>query len=272
MNDNRDLQDFHIGNIIREMAGRQGVAAAALAAVLEPPRYRGNEEKIFRVKDLNIGDVLRISRALHYNLLKTVSDAFLAHIPFTGRHVMQAFDAVTLDFRTGRYQFHRYTDGNRIKGGADNPDSRRNPDGDGAEAVFRFLRDFHIGDYCREVARAKNMNGKFIARRMGCSAGSVRYYFLQKDMKLGTAVMLSRALEHNLIAEIYLIRTDFGGTPLFGDGSFDSFRLFGDGSFDVAMRAEQPFSTGNVAGDAFVRSFSTQKSEKKQVKNEKKSP
>jgi len=168
MNDNSDLQDFHIGNIIRETADRQGVAAAALATVLEPPRYRGNEEKIFRIKD------------------------------------------------------------------------------------------FHIGDYCREVARAKNMNGKYIARRMGCSAGSVRHYFRQKDMKLGTAVMLSRALEHNLIAEIYLIRTDFGGTPLFGDGGFD-----------VAMRAKQPFSTGNVAGGAFVWSFSTQKSEKKQAKTKK---
>ena len=72
-------------------------------------------------------------------------------------------------------------------------------------------------------------------------------------------------------------------SPLFGDGScdafrlfvngsFDAFRFFGDGSCGVAMRAEQPFSTGNVAGGAFVWSFSRQKSEKKRAKTKKNHP
>ena len=277
MNDNSDLHDFHLGEIIRETAGRQGVAAAALTAVLDPARYCGNEEKLFRVKDMNIRDVLRISHALHYNLLKSVSVAFLAHIPFTGRNVMQAFDAGTLDFRTGRYQFHRnlhnnqkpYNNrksyNNRKPSINQNPNNypliRQNPQSDSAEAMLRFLQDFHLGDYCRDFACAKNMSRQYLAEKIGCEPGSIRYYFRQKDMKVKTAVMLSRALDHNLIAEIYLIRTDFDGMSL-----FDNCNLC------VTMKPNQPFSPENVAEGAFVLSFSPQKSAKKQKKTTKKQP
>ena len=65
---------------------------------------------------------------------------------------------------------------------------------------------------------------------------------------------------------------DLKDSPLFSDGSFDTFRLFGDGSFDVAMRADQPFSPENVAEGAFIWSFSPQKSVKKQKKTTKKQP
>ena len=91
---------FHIGKLIRDVAVRKGIPATALAAALEPPRYLGNESKMFKVADMMMADLVRLSAVLNFNIPALISAAFLDRIPFTGSDVMQACDAVTFDLFT----------------------------------------------------------------------------------------------------------------------------------------------------------------------------
>ena len=79
MINNASLKDLHIGEIIKEIAQQKDVSSKQIAEVI--CRYQQNANKIFRLEDMDIKDVVRISYLFEYNILAPLIDQYLAHLP-----------------------------------------------------------------------------------------------------------------------------------------------------------------------------------------------
>jgi len=182
MKKEENFEDFHIGRMIKEIVDQQKIAPSKISGVLYPVRYQVNKDKIFKIKDMDIEDVIRISQVLAHKLLTTISCKYLSHIQLTGKFMAQAYDIITLNLETRRYTIGR------------------------KEEIFDFIKNFHIGDYIKEIAKEKELNTKELAAAMKRDQSHVSYYFKRNSMKIKPLILFSNALKHNLIAEIYLIR------------------------------------------------------------------
>ena len=176
------IKDFHLGSMIKEIAGQQKIAASKIMEVLNPPRYQKNVDKIFKIKDMDIDDVIRISRLLEHKLLEMISYKYLSHLPFSGIYLGQTYDSITLCLKTNSFKISRKED------------------------IFNFLENFHIGDYIKIIAQQKGLYEKELAAMIGWKPASVSYYFKHKSMKINPLIHFSKALQYNFIAEIYLVR------------------------------------------------------------------
>jgi plasmid maintenance system antidote protein VapI len=71
MKNNEYLPELHIGKIIKEIALQKGVASKQIAAVIHYDAH--NAEKIFKMNDMTIDNVVRISYLLKYNILDFIA-------------------------------------------------------------------------------------------------------------------------------------------------------------------------------------------------------
>ena len=131
------LKDFHIGKWIKEVAFQKHISSKEIVKVFDPPRYGGNEDKIFKLKDLDVEVALRISNLLGFNLLRMISDRYLVHLPFSGNNIKDAYDTITLDLQTSRFMIQR----------------KRKKD---------FWEQIHIGQYLKDAVQKKGWSEHYL--------------------------------------------------------------------------------------------------------------
>ena len=173
--------DFHIGNIIKEIAAQREITSDRLAEAIS--RYDANESKIFKLEDMLVDDVIRISYVLTYNVLEKLCKKYLSHLPPVNREKLNEEPyAVTFDMRTKRYAIH----GNR--GNCD------------------FLKDIHIGPFIKRLAKENKWNEQDVATRLDYTQSMVSDLYKRESIRVKQLFHISEALSHHLVNDLYLSR------------------------------------------------------------------
>ena len=184
------LEDLNIGNMIREIAIQKQVSARKIAEAIN--RYDGNSDKIFKLDDMYVEDVISISILLNYNFLKVISDKYLSHIPFTGEILKQENFSIILNMPSNCFHIKK--------------------------CIKQENNKIHIGDYIKDVAKKKEIKEQYIADQIGRSQGLISHLYKQKTMKIKRLIKISTVLNHNLISEVYLSTMDISFSHHLFDG------------------------------------------------------
>ena len=171
--------DFHIGNIIKEIAAQRDITSNRLAEAID--RYDANESKIFKLEDMFVDDVIRISYLLKYNILERLCKKYLSHLPPISKKNGEQY-TVTLDMRTKRYTSY---------GNYGNCD---------------FLKDIHIGRFIKGLAKENKWNEQDVATRLDYTQSMVSDLYRRESIKVKQLFHISDALSHHLVDELYLSR------------------------------------------------------------------
>ena len=174
------IDDLNIGNMIKEIAIQKQVSARKIAEAIN--RYDGNSDKIFKLDDMYVVDVMRISILLNYNFLMVISNKYLSHIPFTGEILKQKSFSIILEMPSNCFQIKK--------------------------CIKEEKHEIHIGDYIKDVAKKNEIKEQYIADQIGRSQGLISHLYKQKTMKIKRLIKISTVLNHNLISEVYLSTMD----------------------------------------------------------------
>jgi transcriptional regulator with XRE-family HTH domain len=172
------LKDLHIGSIIKEIALQKGISSKKIVAVIR--RYQQNADKIFKINDMDIEDIIYISYLLEYNILEFLVKKYVSHLPCS-KHFNDA-DACLLkiDMRTQRVT---------VSPAINNCD---------------FLKNIHIGQCIKKIAQQNGWNEQELAKRLHCTQSSVSDLYNRKSLKTKALIQISNLLQYHFIAEIYL--------------------------------------------------------------------
>jgi len=177
MKDDDILKDLHIGKIIKEIALQKGVSSKKIAATIR--RDLQNADKIFKMTDMDVEDIVNISYLLEYNILEFISQKYLSHLPYIGKSFSADSCLLKIDMRTERITTYD----------AFNSD---------------FLKKTHIGQHIRELAKKKKWNERDMANIIHCSQGWISILYGSKSLKIKKLIQISDTLHYNFIAEVYL--------------------------------------------------------------------
>ena len=178
MKNNGLFKQLHVGKIIKDIAKQRQVSSSVLANVIN--RYHQNTDKIFRLEDMDVEDVVQISYALEHNILEVLSDDYLCHLPSVASKPEHENYSITLDLPSERF---------KIKKHAGNCD---------------FLDDIHIGEHIRSLVEKIGWNAKRLAKMLNCAPNTISDLYAKKSLKLKKLFRIADALGHNLIAEAYI--------------------------------------------------------------------
>jgi hypothetical protein len=78
MKENDHFKDLHIGAIVKALAHQKGLSSKEIAKVLR--RYNTNADKIYKLHDMDIEDVVHLSWLLQYNILEYLTHKYLPHL------------------------------------------------------------------------------------------------------------------------------------------------------------------------------------------------
>jgi len=196
------LKDLHIGEIIREIAKQKGVSSKKIADIIS--RDQNNADKIFRLNDINVEDVVRISYLLEYHILDFITQKYLSHLPNPGNYVKATSRLMKFDIQKNEVVIF---------------DPFSNCD---------FLKKTHIGQHIKEVAKQNKWNIREMARQLNCSPSMVIYIYKNKSIKVKRLILISNILQYNFIAAVYLSQTTIAFALDIVDGcmlSLDSMQM-----------------------------------------------
>jgi transcriptional regulator with XRE-family HTH domain len=179
MKKNNDfLKDLHIGRIIKEIALQKGISSKKIADIIN--RDHHNADKIFKMNDMDTEDIIRISYLLKYNILELIAKNYLSHLTSTNHSTGSEFSLLKIDI--GNQAITIY-------------DEFNNSD---------FLKNIHIGQHIRMIAKKNELSGRDMANKLHCSQGMISHLYKSKSLKVKTLMQISNALQYHFIAEIYL--------------------------------------------------------------------
>lgn len=178
MKNNDPFKDLHIGSVIKEIAIQKGIPSKKIAEALS--RYQQNADKIFRLKDIDIEDAVRISYLLEYNILDSVVKQYLSHLPCSAHQISTEACMLKIDMRTQRITTY---------------ESFNN---------CNFLKKTHIGQHIKELAKKQEWNEQDMAKQLHYSQGWISILYRSKSLKVKTLMQISDILQYNFIAEVYL--------------------------------------------------------------------
>jgi len=172
------LRDLHIGEIIKEIAQQNGVSSKQIAEAI--CRYQQNADKIFRLEDMDIGDIVRISYLLEYNILIPIAEKYLSNLPVNAHIIDTESYLLKIDMRTQRV----ITD----------------------EVLYNcdFVKDINIGQHIREIATKRGYTAQDMAKHLYCVHSTVCHLYVNKSLKVKKLIQISNILHYNFIAELYL--------------------------------------------------------------------
>ena len=199
--------DFHIGNMIKELASQRGITSDQLAKAIN--RYKANESRIFKLADMNVDDVIQISYLLKYNILEKLCDKYLSYLPINRKKSEYQQYIVTFDMRTKRYTKH---------GNSGNCD---------------FLKDIHIGPFIKMLAKENKWNEQDVATQLHYTQSEVSDLYRREHIKVKQLFYLSDALSIAPVLKRLSCQKSF---TFFGNHIFliGSRRLVGIGLRDKA--------------------------------------
>jgi len=161
------LKKLHIGAMIKKVAQKKEISSREIADTLSS--YRQNPDKIFRMADMNIEDLIRISFLLKHNFLLFLVKEFLPHLSFSVADLDSSH--VTNDL------------------------SNNNCD---------FLNQILIGEKIKKVAEKNNRNGQKVTEVLNCTPAVVCYLFTRKSIKVKRLIEISDAFQYDFISNVYL--------------------------------------------------------------------
>lgn len=124
------LKELHIGEMIRAIAEKKQVSSKKIAEALG--RCQKNYDKIFRIQNMDVDDIVQISYLLGNNMLEVISEKYLSHLPFIEDKSKQAVLQISMDIRTNHLSIHR------------------------KETNCDFLKNINAGAYLKDLARQNN--------------------------------------------------------------------------------------------------------------------
>jgi len=175
---NEFLPDLHIGKFIKEIAYQNGVSSQNIADAI--CRYQKNASRIFKLNDMDVEDVIRISYLLKYNILNVIAKKYLSHIHHSSNFTSSEPYFLRIDMRN-RCVVSYETSNN-----------------------YGFLKNIKIGQHVREIASIKGLQGQDVAKKLQCSHGTITNLYKSKSLKVKTLIKVSEVLQYNFIAELYL--------------------------------------------------------------------
>ena len=182
MKQNNFLEDLHIGEIIKEIAQQKNITSVKIATAIN--RYQQNSNKIFKLNDMNVEDVIILSFFLEINILSIIARKYLTHLPLA-----------TSSFET---EF------NEIRIVINNRQSKQIS----ILNTRELLEKIHIGQYIRKIAKKKELNEQNLAKQLDCSQSTVNDIYKRKSLKVKKLIQISNVLQYNFIANIYLSLID----------------------------------------------------------------
>jgi transcriptional regulator with XRE-family HTH domain len=170
--------DFHIGKIIKGMVSQKHISSASLIEAIH--RYQKNADKIYKLEDMDVEDVIQISYALKYNILEELSQKYLSHLPHAETGLEQEKYSLTLDMQTKKFT---------VTGNTGNCD---------------FLRELHFGDRLRKVTEKNGWSSKYLETKLNCSQSTISDLFKSKSLKVKKLFRISDLLRYNLVEDVHL--------------------------------------------------------------------
>jgi predicted XRE-type DNA-binding protein len=187
MKKNANLDDLHIGSMIKEIALQKHVPAKELAALIL--RYEKNAGKIYDLKDMDVVDVVRFSYKLGYNFLEVISKKYLLHLSAIEPGPEQDFFCFKLDIDIK---------GTTLIENISNCD---------------FLDNIKIGQHIKRFAEKNEWNEKDMAKLLNCSQSTISDLYGCDSLKVKKLITISNTLRHNFIADVYLSRMFIFSSP-----------------------------------------------------------
>ncbi|MCL2290131.1 MAG: helix-turn-helix transcriptional regulator [Bacteroidetes bacterium] len=178
MKKNDSLKDLHIGRIIKEIALQKGISSKKIAALIH--RDQKNADKIFRINDMDVEDIVCISYLLECNILELIAKKYLSHLSCSHNFDSAELCLLKIDMRNRRVIT------------------------DGAGNHYNFLKEIYIGQHIRELAKKNGWSQQDIAKQLHCAQNSVSDLYKRKSLKIKKLIRISDALQYHFIAELYL--------------------------------------------------------------------
>ncbi|MDR0206543.1 MAG: hypothetical protein LBI45_04725 [Bacteroidales bacterium] len=158
---------LRIGSMIKREAKKKEISSKYIAEKLSS--YRQNSDKIFRMDDINIEDLIRISFLLKYNFLHYIVKDYISHLSFS-----------VTDLESSHFLVNN-NNGN-----------------------CEFLSQILIGEKIKEVADNNNWNKQKVAEILNCTPTIVSYLFKRKSVKVKKLLEVSDAFQYDFISNVYL--------------------------------------------------------------------
>ena len=178
MKKNDFYSDLHIGKIIKEIASQKGISSKQIATVIH--RYQNNADKIFKLEDMDIEDIIHISYLLEYNLLDLVSKKYLSHISCKSNLVVEETCWLKIDMLTLRVTTYE------------------------VKNDYNFFKKIYIGQHIKEVAEQKHWSEQMLAMKLNCSQSAISHLYNNKSLKVKSIIHISNVLQYHFITEVYL--------------------------------------------------------------------
>jgi len=114
------------------------------------------------------------------NILKMLSEKYLPDLPIPENCLEQERYAIRLDMQTMQFT---------VEKNSENCD---------------FLSKIFIGKHIEKVAKERGWKAKDIAAKLNCAQSTVSDLYAAKSLKTKKLILISDALGHNFIADVYL--------------------------------------------------------------------
>ena len=173
-------QNLHIGSLIKEIVEEKQIPSKQLSDAIN--RYEKNADKIYKLEDMDVEDVVRISYSLEYPILDNISKKYMSHLPVVRNKPAQEQLAITFYIKTRRYDLHEIT------------------------GTCDFLKNIHVGKFIKEVAERNGWNEQNVADRLGRAQNTISNLYTRKSMQVKEIIRISNVFQHNLISDLYLSR------------------------------------------------------------------
>jgi transcriptional regulator with XRE-family HTH domain len=178
MKQNTNLDNLHIGKMIKEIANQKGVPAKEIANLIR--RYEKNAGKIYCLKDMYVDDVVKISSLLEYNILDFIAKKYLSHLPFPNAVISTESRLMKFDIENRKITIY-------------------NPLDD-----CSFLENVNIGQRIRRVVKKKGWTEQYLSEKLNCRQNNITDLYRRSHLKVKNLIFISNVLQYNFIAEAYL--------------------------------------------------------------------
>jgi plasmid maintenance system antidote protein VapI len=186
------LNELHIGQIIKEIAGQKGISSKELAHVIH--RYHKNSNRIYQLNDMDIEDIIHISHLLKYNILDHLVNKYLPHLLFPNYTIGTDSRLMKLDIENKQIIIYDPFDN------------------------CNFLKKIEIGQHIKKWAEKMKWTEMDMTKLLDCSQGTVSNLYRRKSLKVKTLIQISKALNYHFIAEVYLSQMMFTSSINMSDG------------------------------------------------------
>jgi transcriptional regulator with XRE-family HTH domain len=171
-------KEFKIGEIIKSMVLKKGISSKAVAQMIS--RSVLNADKIYRMVDMDIEDIIRISYLLEYNILHFLVTDYLPHLSNSIEHIETEPCLLKVDI------------------------NKRCIICNESVTNCNFLADTHIGEHIKKVANKNNWNGIEVAALLHCTPSMVSHLYRCKSLKVKKIMQISEAFQYDFISNLYL--------------------------------------------------------------------